>query len=126
MKNEIVTERAPRAIGPYVQGIAAGGFVFLSGQIALDPQTGTLVAGGVAEQTRRALENLRAVLDAGGTELAEVVRTTVYLTDMAHFTAMNEVYAVFFGGTPPARSTVAVAGLPRGALVEIDAIAILS
>ena len=123
MKKEIATNGAPRAIGPYVQGVRSGDFVFLSGQIALDPGSGTLVEGGVGEQTRRALENLKAVLEAAGSSLTEVLRTTVYLTDMAHFAAMNEIYGTFFPQGPPARSTVAVAGLPRGALIEIDAIA---
>ena len=121
----IRTDRAPAAIGPYVQGVKVGGFMFLSGQIGLDPVTGTLVEGGVSTQTRRVLENLRAVLEAGGSSLARVVKTTVYLVDMAHFAEMNEVYAGFFGTGPPARATVAVAALPRGALVEIDAVASL-
>lgn len=125
MREEIETTSAPKAIGPYVQAIRAGGFLFLSGQIALDPVEGTLVGEGVAEQTRRALENLRAVLEAGSSDFGRVVRTTVYLTDMSHFAAMNEVYGSFFEGVPPARSTVAVAGLPRGSLVEIDAIALV-
>ena len=126
MKDDIRTAGAPQAIGPYVQGVRANGLVFVSGQIPLDPATGKLVEGNIGEQTRRALENVRAILEAGGSGLASVVRTTVYLTDMAHFDAMNAVYAGFFEGEPPARSTVAVAGLPRGALVEIDAIALAS
>jgi len=126
VKDDIRTAGAPQAIGPYVQGVRANGLVFVSGQIPLDPATGKLVEGSIGEQTRRALENVRAILEAGGSGLASVVRTTVYLTDMAHFAAMNEVYAGYFVGSPPARSTVAVAGLPRGALVEIDAIALAS
>lgn len=123
MKSEIKSLGAPAAIGPYVQGIRSGSFLFLSGQIALDPGTGDLTAGGVAEQTRRALENIKAVLEAGGSSLDRVLKTTVFLTDMKTFSEMNEVYAGFFRSTPPARSTVAVAALPRGAQVEIEAIA---
>ena len=117
------TERAPAAIGPYSQAIVAGGFLFASGQVALDPATGQLLAGDVGAQTERALLNLQGVLEKAGCSLGDVVRTTVYLRDMADFAAMNTVYARFFPGAPPARSTVAVAGLPRDARVEIDAIA---
>ena len=117
------TERAPAAIGPYSQAIVAGGFLFASGQVALDPATGQLLAGDVGAQTERALLNLQGVLEKAGCSLGDVVRTTVYLRDMADFAAMNAVYARFFSGAPPARSTVAVAGLPRDARVEIDAIA---
>ena len=124
-RESVRTVRAPAAIGPYVQGVKVGGFVFLSGQIGLDPVSGTLVEGGVSSQTRRVLENLGAVLEAGGSSLGRVVKTTVYLVDMAHFAEMNEVYAGYFGADPPARATVAVAALPRGALVDIDAIASL-
>ena len=123
MKSEISTPKAPAAIGPYVQGVRTGTLLFLSGQIALDPATGELIAGGVGAQTRRALENISAVLAAGGSGLARVVKTTVYLIDMGAFAEMNEVYATFFSEDPPARATVAVAALPRGAVVEIDAIA---
>ena len=123
MKTEVRTEGAPAAIGPYAQGVRADGLVFLSGQIPLDPATGRMVEGGITEQTRRALENLKAVLEAAGSDPGRVLRTTVYLVDMADFGGMNEVYATFFPSSPPARSTVAVAGLPRGARVEIDAIA---
>ena len=119
----IRTERAPAAIGPYSQAIVAGGFLFASGQVALDPATGQLVPGDVGAQTERALRNLQGVLEKAGCSLGDVVRTTVYLRDMADFAAMNAVYARFFPGAPPARSTVAVAGLPRDARVEIDAIA---
>ena|SRR5206468_8186280 len=124
MKEIVSSEGAPRAVGPYVQAVRHGGLLFLSGQIGLDPRSGALVPGGVAAETRRALENLRAVLAAGGADPSRVLRTTVYLTDMAQFAEMNEAYAAFFEASPPpARSTVAVAALPKGALVEIDAIA---
>lgn len=119
----VATAGAPKAIGPYSQAIAAGGFIFTAGQVALDPSTGELVAGGIADQTTRALENLRAVLAAADSSLSQVIKTTVFLVDMADFAQMNEVYGRFFGDHRPARSTVAVAGLPRGALVEIEVIA---
>jgi 2-iminobutanoate/2-iminopropanoate deaminase len=119
----VSTPGAPQAIGPYSQAIVSQGFLFTAGQVALDPSTGQLVPGGVAEQTSRALENLRAVLRAAGSDVSQVVKTTVFLVDMADFTAMNEVYGRVFGDHRPARSTVAVAALPRGALVEIEVIA---
>ena len=119
----VSTPDAPKAIGPYSQAIVSGKLVFTAGQVALDPATMELVAGGVAEQTERALTNLRAVLAAAGTDLSHVVKTTVFLVDMADFAAMNEVYAKHFGTHRPARSTVAVAGLPKGARVEIDVVA---
>jgi 2-iminobutanoate/2-iminopropanoate deaminase len=119
----VATDGAPKAIGPYSQGIKARGFVFTAGQVALDPRTGEVVSGGISEQTGRALENLSAILIAAGTSLSQVVKTTVFLVDMADFAAMNEVYARAFGTHRPARSTVAVAALPRGARVEIEAIA---
>jgi 2-iminobutanoate/2-iminopropanoate deaminase len=122
----VATTGAPRAIGPYSQGIATAGFLFTAGQVALDPSTGELVVGGIADQTTRALENLRAVLAAAGSTPSQVVKTTVFLVDMADFAHMNEVYGRFFGDHRPARSTVAVAGLPRGALVEIEVIATVS
>jgi 2-iminobutanoate/2-iminopropanoate deaminase len=122
--NRIQTSDAPAAIGPYCQGIQAGELIFCSGQLGLDPATGEFAAGDVQEQTRRALENLRAVLEAAESDLVHVAKTTVFLADMADFKAMNEVYGTFFPGTPPARSTVAVKELPRGGLVEIEAIAV--
>jgi 2-iminobutanoate/2-iminopropanoate deaminase len=122
----VTTDGAPRAIGPYSQGIKAGGLVFTAGQVALDPKSGELVAGGISEQTSRALENLSAILTAAGTDLSQVVKTTVFLVDMADFAAMNEVYGRAFGSHRPARSTVAVAALPRGARVEIEAVATVS
>ena len=124
MRQIVQTKQAPDAIGPYSQAVIANGFVFTSGQIPTDPATGQFVAGGIAEQTQQVLKNLRAVLEAAGTNLQQVVKTTVYLADMQDFTAMNEVYATFFGAEPPARSTVQAAGLPRGARVEIDVVAL--
>ena len=126
MRLKIQTEHAPAAIGPYSQAIKAGGFVFASGQIPIDPKTGEFVAGGIAEQTERVLKNLAAVLEASGSSLDQVVKTTVFLADMKEFGAMNEVYGKFFTGAPPARATVAAAGLPRDARVEIEAIAVVS
>jgi len=119
------TPDAPKAIGPYSQAIATERMVFTSGQIGLDPATGEIVEGGVASQARQVLINLTHVLQAAETSLAAVVKTTVYLKDMGDFAAMNEVYGEFFADEPPSRSTVAVAGLPKGALVEIDAIAVI-
>jgi 2-iminobutanoate/2-iminopropanoate deaminase len=124
VRQRIQTDRAPAAIGPYSQAIKAGGFVFVSGQIPIDPVTGEFVAGGIAEQTERVLTNLSAVLEAAGCNLGQVVKTTVFLADMGEFAAMNEVYGRFFGDLPPARATVAAAGLPRNARVEIEAVAL--
>jgi 2-iminobutanoate/2-iminopropanoate deaminase len=120
----IQTDRAPQAIGPYSQAIKANGFIFASGQIPLDPATMQIVEGGVEEQTERVLDNLKAVLEAAGTSLDRVVKTTVYLADMNEFAAMNEIYARYFGATKPARATVQVARLPRDVKVEIDVIAL--
>ena len=119
----VSTDSAPAAIGPYSQAVVSGGQLFTAGQIALDPGTMALVEGGVAEQTERVLANLRAILESGGSDLSRVVKATVFLTDMADFQAMNEVYTKAFGSHRPARSTVAVSGLPKGARVEIDVIA---
>ena len=119
----VATGSAPKAIGPYSQATIAGGYLYTAGQIALDPATMALDGGGVAEQTERVFANLRAILAEAGTDLGRVVKATVYLLDMADFQAMNEVYARAFGEHRPARSTVAVAGLPRGARVEIDLVA---
>jgi len=125
MPREVIqTDKAPRAIGPYAQAIKADGFLFTSGQIALDPTTGKLIDGDISAQTRRVLENLKAVLEAGGSSLDRVVRATVYLTDLSTFSTMNEIYAEYLGHTRPARSTVGVAALPLGASVEIDLVAI--
>jgi 2-iminobutanoate/2-iminopropanoate deaminase len=122
----VETDRAPAAIGPYSQALVAHGFLFTAGQIALDPATGQVVPGDVAAQTERVLANLAAVLEAAGTSWASVVRTTVYLHDMSDFPVVNQVYARVLGTARPARSTVQVAALPRGVLVEIDAIAALA
>jgi len=124
VKQTIATKQAPQAIGPYSQAIEAGGFVFASGQIPSDPQTGNLVVGDVSAQTEQVLRNLSAVLAAAGTSLDRVVKTTVYLADMNDFAAMNEVYGRYFGDQPPARATVQVARLPRDARVEIEVIAL--
>ena len=120
----VKTGGAPGAIGPYSQAVVAGGFVFASGQIALDPATGQFVEGGVREQTAQVLRNLSQVLEAAGTSLGLVVKTTVFLADMNDFAAMNETYAGFFPQDPPARSTVEAARLPRDARVEIDVVAL--
>ena len=123
MKNVISTAKAPGAIGPYSQAIEANGLVFCSGQIPLDPMTGVFAPGGVEAQAEQALKNLGAVLEAAGCAYADVVKTTVFLTDMNDFAAVNAVYAKFFEGDCPARSAVQVSALPKGALVEIEAIA---
>jgi 2-iminobutanoate/2-iminopropanoate deaminase len=125
-KQAISTKDAPAAIGPYSQAVRIGQFIYTSGQVALDPASGALVAGGIAEQTVRVLENLKAVLAAGDAGLAQVVKTTVFLKNMGDFAAMNEIYARYFaaeGVVPPARSTVEVARLPKDALIEIEVIA---
>lgn len=123
MRQVVHTDAAPQAIGPYSQAVRCGGFLFVSGQIAIDPITGDLTGGEVGAQTERVLKNAGEILMAGGATLETVVKTTVYLMDMEDFGRMNEIYSLFFGDTPPARSTVAVAGLPRGVRVEIDFIA---
>jgi len=126
MSREIIsTDAAPRAIGPYSQAMRAGGFLFLSGQIALDPRTEQLVGGDIKQQTRRVLENVKALLQAAGSSLNRVVKCTVFLADMNDFGAMNEEYGSFFQEEPPARTTVAASRLPRGALAEIDVIAVV-
>lgn len=124
-KDVISTDRAPKAIGPYEQAVKVGDFVYVSGQIALDPRTGNLVEGDVSMQTRRVMENLKAVVEAAGSSLARVVKATVFLKNIGDFAAMNEVYGEYLSQSKPARSTVAVADLPRGALVEIDLIALV-
>ncbi len=123
MKHIIITDKAPNPIGPYSQAIRAGGLLFLSGQTPMDPATGQLVEGGIAAQTARALDNLKAVVEAAGSSLDRVVKTTVYMKDLSEFAAMNEVYAGYFSANPPARSTIEAARLPRDCRVEIDLIA---
>ena len=120
----IHTDQAPKAIGPYSQALRANGFVFTAGQVALHPETGQLVEGGIEAQTRQVLANLTAVLAAAGGSLANVVKTTVFMQDLGQFAAMNAVYAEYFTGSFPARSTVQVAALPKGALVEIECVAV--
>lgn len=122
-KEAINTDFAPKAIGPYSQAIKVGSFIFLSGQIPLDPATGELVGGGIEAQTERVMLNLKAVLEQAGSSLDRVVKTTIYLIDMGDFPAVNEVYGRFFTASPPARATVAVARLPRDARIEIEVIA---
>jgi 2-iminobutanoate/2-iminopropanoate deaminase len=125
MKEVVQTARAPKAIGPYSQAIKANGLLFLSGQVAFDPQTGEFVGSDVRQQTERVFENIKAVLEAAGANLNHVVKTTVFLKDLNEFAAMNEVYARYFAAAPPARSTVQAARLPKDALVEIEVIASL-
>jgi 2-iminobutanoate/2-iminopropanoate deaminase len=125
MKDIVLTDRGPKPIGPYSQAIKSNGFVFVSGQIALDPKTGEFSAPDIKLQTEKVFENLKGILEASGASLSHVVKATVYLRDMNDFAAMNEVYARFFTAAPPARSTVQVARLPKDALVEIDVIAFL-
>ncbi len=125
MKQIIQTDRAPQAIGPYSQAIKARGFVYASGQIPIDPTTGQFVDGGIKEQTEQVMKNVAAVLEAAGSRLDRIVKTTVFLADMEEFAAMNEVYAKFFLSDPPARATVQAAGLPRNARVEIEVVALV-
>jgi 2-iminobutanoate/2-iminopropanoate deaminase len=123
-KSVVQTPNAPQAIGPYSQAVSSNGFVFCSGQVSLDPASGELVEGSVEDQTRRCLENVRAVLEGAGAGLEDVVKVTAYLTDMNDFPAFNEVYGTFFGAEPPARATVGVASLPKGARVEVECVAV--
>ena len=125
IRETVSTDKAPKAIGPYEQAIKVGDLVYTAGQIPIDPQTGNLVSGGIAEQTRQVLENLKAVLEAAGSSLDKVIKATVFLKNMADFAALNEVYGEYLSKAKPARSTVAVADLPRGALVEIDLVAMV-
>jgi len=124
LKEIIQTANAPQAIGPYSQAVKAGGFLFASGQIPIDPNTGEFVSSGIAEQTEQVLKNLSAVLEAAGSSLERVVKTTVFLVDMTEFVAMNEVYGRYFKNQPPARATIQAARLPRDARVEIEAVAL--
>jgi len=125
MKDVVLTSHGPKPIGPYSQAIKSNGFLFVSGQIALDPASGEFAGVTVQQQTGRVLDNLKAILEAGGVSLSHVVKTTVFLKDMNDFAAMNEVYARYFSAAPPARSTVQVARLPKDALVEIEVVASL-
>ena len=125
MKREAVqTKKAPAAIGPYSQGIKAGGFVYVSGQIPLNPETQEMATGDIKAQTTQVMENVGAILEAAGTSFDKVVKTTIFLTDMGDFAAVNEVYGKYFAANPPARATIAVAQLPRSAAVEIEAVAL--
>jgi 2-iminobutanoate/2-iminopropanoate deaminase len=124
-KRIVRTEEAPQAIGPYSQAVGGGGFVFAAGQLALDPHTGQLVPGDVRIQTKRVMENIKAILESAGSSLANVVKTTVFLRDLNDFGAMNEIYGSYFQEDPPARSTVQVAKLPRDGAVEIEVVALL-
>jgi len=124
MREIVSTDHGPKAIGPYSQGVKANGFVFISGQVALNPATGQLVEGGIAQQTERVLENLRGIVEASGSSMHKAVKVSVFLKDMNDFAAMNEVYARFFPSAPPARSTVEVARLPKDVRIEIDLIAL--
>lgn len=121
----ISTTKAPSAVGPYSQGVKTSNFLFCSGQIALEPETGIFTKGGISEQTHQILKNIRAVLEAAGSDMAHVVKTTVFLTNMNDFEAMNKIYGEYFKGTLPARSTIQVAALPKGAPIEIEAIAVI-
>lgn len=120
MRDVVITDRGPKPIGPYSQAIKSGGFIFLSGQVALDAKTGELIGGDIRQQTERTLNNIKAILEAAGANLHHVVKTTVFLKDLNDFAAMNEVYGRYFMSAPPARSTVQVARLPKDALVEIE------
>lgn len=124
LKKQIQTTAAPAAIGPYSQAIKAGGFIFYSGQIPLNPESGHIVAGGIVEQTRQVMANMQAVLNASGREFSDIVKTTIYLTDLADFATVNEIYGEHFKDVPPARACVQVAALPKGSAVEIDWIAL--
>ena len=125
MKEPVLTDHGPKPIGPYSQAIRANGFLYVSGQVGLDPQTGALTGTTIQEQTERTLQNVKGIVEAAGVKLAHVVKTTVFLKDMNDFAAMNEVYARYFTSAPPARSTVQVARLPKDALVEMEVIAVL-
>jgi len=124
MKEIVTAEKGPKAIGPYSQAVKANGFIFTAGQVALDPATGQMSQGGVAAETARVLENLKAVVEAAGSSLEQAVKVTVYLKDMSDFAAMNEVYARYFSKNPPARSTIEAVRLPREARVEMDLVAL--
>jgi 2-iminobutanoate/2-iminopropanoate deaminase len=124
MKETVNTDHGPKAIGPYSQAVKANGFVFVSGQVALDPKTQQLIEGGITQQTERVMENLKGIVEASGSTMAKVVKTTVFLSDMNDFTAMNEIYGRYFPSHPPARATVQVSRLPKDVKVEIEVIAL--
>ncbi len=124
-KKVIQTDRAPKAIGPYSQAIQVGNLLFLSGQIPIDPKTGEMIGGDIRQQTRQVLENIKGLLGSQGLEMEDVIKATIFLKDMGSFSQVNEVYAAYFSSSPPARSTVEVAGLPRDAEIEIEAIALI-
>ena len=123
-KKVVSSDKAPKAIGPYSQGIEADGLIFMSGQIPLDPSTGAMVGGGIEVETRRVLDNLKAILESQGLGMDSVVKTTIFLADMGDFAKVNEVYGGYFGETPPARSTIQVGALPKNARIEIEAVAV--
>lgn len=125
MRDIVLTDRGPKPIGPYSQAVKINGFLYVSGQVALDPKTNEFVGGDIRQQTERVIENLRGIVEAGGSKLNHIVKTTVFLKNMDDFSAMNEIYGKYFSSTPPARSTVQVARLPKEALVEIEVIAAL-
>ena len=125
MREIVLTDRGPKPIGPYSQAIKANGFLFVSGQVAIDPKTNEFIGGDIKQQTERVLENVKGVLEASGSNLHHVVKTTVFLKDMNDFAAMNEIYGRYFTSAPPARSTVAAAGLPKNALLEVEVIALI-
>ena len=125
MKEIVTTDRGPKAIGPYSQAVKANGFVFVSGQIAIDPKTQQLIEGTIAQQTERVMENLKGIVEASGSSLGKVVKTTVFLADMNDFAAMNEIYGRYFAAQPPARATVQVSRLPKDVSVEIEVVALL-
>ena len=123
MREIVLTDRGPKPIGPYSQGIKVNGLLFVSGQVSIDPKTNEFVAGDIAQQTERTLENVKGIVEAAGSKLSHVIKTTVFLKNMSDFAAMNEVYARYFSAAPPARSTVEVARLPKDALIEMEIIA---
>jgi 2-iminobutanoate/2-iminopropanoate deaminase len=125
MRDTVLTDRGPKPIGPYSQAVRANGFLYVSGQVALDPKTGEMLGGDISEQTERTLENVKGIVEAAGSKMSHVVKATVFLKDMNEFAAMNQVYARYFPLAPPARSTVQVARLPKDALVEIEVIAVM-
>jgi 2-iminobutanoate/2-iminopropanoate deaminase len=124
MKETVSTDRGPKAIGPYSQAVKANGFVFVSGQVALDPKTQQIIEGGITQQTERVMENLKGIVEASGSTMVKVVKTTVFLSDMNDFTAMNEIYGRYFPSHPPARATVQVSRLPKDVKVEIEVVAL--